>query len=201
VRRFTGDEEAAWRLGAEVVAIGREHGYTFWEAIGSAYAATDPPGGEAHRAFLQQVIATLRLMGQESFAAAHLGYLAHLHAGAGDLDRALELVDEALESVHKTGEYLHLPELLRQRAGHTLARGRPDTQDAVADLMEAEAVAAEQGALVARLRAAVDIATLPGSSRPPGWKGMLTEARRAVPPALSSSDTAAADELLSHGRG
>jgi class 3 adenylate cyclase len=201
VRRFAGDEEAAWRLGAEVVAIGREHGYTFWATIGSAYAATDPPGGEAHRAHLEGVIATLRLMGQESFAAAHLGYLAQLHATAGDVDRALELVDEALESVHKTGEYLHLPELLRQRAGYIGALGRPDSRDAVADLLEAEAVAAEQGASLARLRAAVDLAGLPGSSRPQGWRAMLTEARSALPPTFSSNDTAAADDLLADGRG
>ncbi|SES15890.1 AAA ATPase domain-containing protein [Pedococcus cremeus] len=201
VRRFAGDQEAAWRLGSEVVAIGREHGYTFWATIGSAYAATDPPGGEAHRAFLEQVIATLRLMGQESFAAAHLGYLAQLHAEAGDPDRAVQLVDEAIESVHKTGEYLHLPELLRQRARYSLGRGRPDSLDAVADLMEAEVVAAQQGAAVARLRAAVDLAALPPSSRPQGWKAVLTEARTAVPPAFSSADTAAADDLLAGSRG
>ena len=201
VRRFTGDQEAAWRLGAEVVAIGREHGYTFWATVGSAYAATEPPGGEAHRAYLEQVIATLRLMGQESFAAAHLGYLAQLHAAAGHPNRAMELVDEALESVHKTGEYLHLPELLRQRAGYSRDQGRPDSLDAVADLMEAEAVAAEQGAAVARLRAAVGIAGLPGPSRPQGWRAMLTEARSALPPAFSSADTTAADDLLADDRG
>lgn len=200
LRRFTGDHEAAWHLGSEVVTIGRQHGYAFWSTVGSAYASTDPPGGEEHRAFLEQVITTLRLMGQESFAAAHLGYLAHLNAASGDLDRAQELMVDALESAHKTGEYLHLPELLRQRAGYTLAQGR-DAQDAVADLMEAEAVAAEQGALVSRLRAAVDIADLPPSSRPGGWKGMLSEARRAVPASLSSRDTTAADELLAGRRG
>lgn len=201
VRRFTGGQEASWQLGSEVVAVGREHGYTFWSTVGSAYAATDPPGGEAHRTFLEQVIGTLRLMGQESFAAAHLGYLAQLHAAAGDAERALALVDEALESVHKTGEYLHLPELLRQRAGYIAALGRPDSPDAVADLLEAEAVAAEQGATVARLRAAVDLAKLPGPARPQGWRAMVSEARNAVPPAFSSDDTAAADDLLAGGRG
>ena len=88
-------------------------------------------------------MATLRLMGQEAFAASNLGYLAQLHAAAGEIDRAQEVVAEALDAVNKSGEHVHLPELLRQRAVYT--RGGGDTNEAVADLREAVRVATEQG--------------------------------------------------------
>ena len=51
---------------------------------------------------------------------------------------------EALEVVHKTGEDLHLPELLRQRARYPLARGA-DPATAVADLPEAVRIATRAG--------------------------------------------------------
>ena len=137
----------------------------FWTTLGSAYIATGTPGGEAHREFLQETVATLRLMGQEAFAASNLGYLAELHAAAGHADRAQEVVAEALDVVRKSGEQVHLPELLRQRAAYTLAGGG-DTDEAVADLREAVRVATEQGARVARLRAAIELARLPESLRP-----------------------------------
>ncbi|HEU5242137.1 MAG TPA: adenylate/guanylate cyclase domain-containing protein, partial [Ornithinibacter sp.] len=114
--RFVGDDDKSRRLGEEIVALGREHGYALWTALGSAYAPPVPTGGAEHRAFLEQVIGQVRLMGQESFMAAYLGYLAELHAGAGEVRRALECVSEALQVVGKTGEELHLPELLRYRA-------------------------------------------------------------------------------------
>ena len=167
------------------------------DALGSAYAPPVPTGGAEHRAFLEQVIATLRLMGQESFMAAYLGYLAEMHAAAGEVARALECVDEALQVVEKTGEYLHLPELLRHRARYTLAAGE-DPGMAVADLREAVRVARHQGARVARLRAAVDLARAPAGSEAEDWRTELAEARADLPPAFSTSDTVAADDLLAH---
>lgn len=195
IRRFGGDHEASWRLGAEVVAIGQEYGYVFWSALGSAYLATATPGTGPDKDFLAQVIATLRLMGQEAFAASHLAYLGHLHAESGDVGRAHELLDEALEVVHKTGEYLHLPELLRQRAVYAVAAGRPLTP-AAEDILEAVEVARQQGAHVARLRAAVALGHLPAQARPKSWRTALREARDGIPASLVTGDVNDADELL-----
>jgi class 3 adenylate cyclase/tetratricopeptide (TPR) repeat protein len=195
IRRFLGDHEACWQLGSEVVAIGQEYGYVFWTTLGSAYIATDAPGGKAHREFLQDVVTTLRVMGQEAFAASHLSYLGQLHAAAGDLDRAHDAVAEALDVVRKSGEQVHLPELLRSRAMYTLASGG-DTDEAVADLSEALRVATEQGARIARLRAALDLARLPEPSRPDGWRVMLEAARSDMPASFRNDETEAADDLL-----
>jgi class 3 adenylate cyclase/tetratricopeptide (TPR) repeat protein len=195
IRRFMGDDKACWQLGSEVVAIGQEYGYVFWTTLGSAYIATDTPGGEAHRRFLRDIVAALRLMGQEAFAASNLGYLAQLHAAAGEIDRAKDVVAEALDVVSKSGEQVHLPELLRQRAVYTLAGGG-DANEAIADLREAVRVATAQGARVARLRAAIELARLQKSSRPKRWRVMLEEARSEMPASFAGGETAIADDLL-----
>jgi len=195
IRRYLGDHADAQRLGAEILAIGQEHGYAYWIVLGSGYVATGAPGSEAHRGALRATIDTLRLMGQEAFTAFNLSYLAGLHAAAGELDRAQDLVGEALEVVHKSGEYLHLPELLRQRAAYTLAQAG-DPAEVVADLTEAVRVATVQGARIAQLRAALDLARLPEALRPRDWRSQLSLARRGISAGVELDETSAADTLL-----
>jgi tetratricopeptide (TPR) repeat protein len=195
-RRFLGDSEGAWKLGSEIVAIGQEHGYAFWIAMGAGYLATDQaPSAAEHRAFLRQAIATLDLMGQEAFKAFNLSYLAGLHAAAGELERALELVGEGIQVVHTSGELLHLPELLRQRAVYSLGAGG-DPDEAVAGLEEAVRVATEQGSRITQLRAALDLARLPVELRPADWRRVLAEARNGLAPGVAREETTAADALL-----
>lgn len=193
MRYFRGDRTEARALGAAVVQIGQEHGYAYWTMLGSSYSAgTDPDRPD--RAFLEQVVVTLRAMGQEAFAASNLAALAELVDDAGDVDAAHDLIGQALQVVQKTGEELHLPDLLRRRAAYTLARGGA-APEAAEDLHAAIEVATEQGAHVTRLRAAVALAQL-ADSRPVDWREELTAARGGVPRTLSTEDTAAADALL-----
>ena len=194
MRRFQGDEQASWRLGADAVALGQEHGYALWTVLGAAYTTTGSPGSPEHRAALQQTIAALHVMGQESFSAAHLAYLAGLRAAAGELESSEALVSEAVDLVLRTGEGVHLPQLLRQRAGYAHARG--EDAAAAASYAEAVRVAVEQGARVERLRAALGIAALPQPGRPDDWRTVLAEARADLPASTSTPDTAAADALL-----
>ncbi|HYF46128.1 MAG TPA: AAA family ATPase, partial [Acidimicrobiales bacterium] len=195
IRYFLGDDAAAARAGAAAVAIGEEHGLAFWSAIGATYAATGTPGGAPDREFLGGILASLELMGLQSFFAFHLAHLARLDAAAGDEDRAEEHLAEAFTAVYRTGEELHLPELLRQRAQFTLAR-EGDAGRAVADLTEAVRVATGQGARVSRLRAALDLARLPAPSRPAHWRILLAEARADMPASTVTAETASADLLL-----
>jgi tetratricopeptide (TPR) repeat protein len=193
MRYFRGDRADARALGAEVVGIGQEHGYAYWTMLGSSYLAgplTDAPD----RTALEQVILTLRAMGQEAFAASNLAALAELAAADGDVEAADDLIEQAVLVVQKTGERLHLPDLLRRRAGYRLARGGP-ADEAARDLRDAVAVADEQGARVTQLRAAVALARLT-DSRPDDWREVLSAARGSVPPSLDTEDTAAADALL-----
>jgi hypothetical protein len=57
-------------------------------------------------------------------------------------------------------------------------------------------VAGDTGARVARLRAAIDLARLPESSRPEDWRGILDQARSAMPGSYVGDETAIADDLL-----
>ncbi|SDX29171.1 Adenylate and Guanylate cyclase catalytic domain-containing protein [Geodermatophilus africanus] len=195
IRYFLGDDAAAARAGAAAVAIGEEHGLAFWSAIGATYAATGTPGGAPDRQFLERALAALELMGWQSFLAFHLAHLARLDAAAGEVDQAEEHLAEAFAAVFRTGEDLHLPELLRQRAALRLARGG-DAGVAVADLTEAVRIATAQGARVSRLRAALDLARLPAPSRPEHWRILLAEARADMPPSFVTDETARADLLL-----
>ena len=195
IRYFLGDDDAASRAGWDMVAVGREHGLPFRTAWGAAWAATGTPGGAPDRAFLEDALATLERTGWLTFLPFHLAHLARLDAAAGDLDRADRHLTEAFGAVRRMGEEIHLPDLLRQRAGLTLLRGG-EPAAAAADLVEAVRIATGQGARVSRLRAAVELARLPASSRPPDWRDLLAEARADVPSAYVAEETAAADELL-----
>ena len=134
-------------------------------------------------------------MGWLTFLPFHLAHLARLDAADGVLDRADQHLADALEAVHRMGEDVHLPDLLRQRAGLTMTRGG-DPAAAADDLVEAVRIATAQGARVSRLRAALDLARLAASSRPGDWRDLLAEARADLPPAFVTAETAAADELL-----
>jgi class 3 adenylate cyclase/tetratricopeptide (TPR) repeat protein len=197
-RRFLRDLPGSMALGGEVVSIGMEYGYTYWMLLGSSYLGTPVPGSGPDVQFLEQNVATLQAVGQMAFAASNVAQLAQLYAEQGDVDRAAGLIDEALEIVHKTGEYVHLPELLRMRGDYTLARF-DDAEQAAADYVEAVAVASEQGARVSRLRAAVALASLPQPTRPSDWREVLDEACSDLPAAFATSDEAAAARTLLAG--
>lgn len=194
-KRFLGDRRTAQAIGAEILGIGMEYGYAYWMLMGSSYLGTATPGAEPERAFLEQNVATMRMMGQEAFSASHLALLSRMAADDGDLDRAADLVADALDVIHKTGEYLHLPEALRLRGQFALARF-DDEQEAVSDYTEALSVAIEQGARVSRLRAALALAELPPAARPTDWRDTLGAARADLPAALVTAETSAADVLL-----
>ena len=193
-RRFRRDRETAQRLGAEIVEIGASYGYAYWMALGASYVGTAVPGEDADPDFLEQNLATLRLIGHRAFTASNVAFLAELVAERGDLDRAAALIEDAFDIMRKSGEYLHMPELLRLRAEYTLGRGGP-TSEVVADLREAASVAESQGAIVSRLRAAVALARLPDDIRPADWRDVLTEVRSRVA-SVVSPDTADADACL-----
>ena len=194
-RRFMGERGEAQEIGAQIMGIGMEYGYAYWMLMGSSYLGTATPGASPDRAFLEQNVATLRMMGQEAFSASHLALLARMAADDSDIDRAADLVADALDVVRKSGEYLHLPEVLRLRGEFALARFG-DAQEAAADYAEALRVATEQGARISRLRAALALAGLPRTARPTGWRDELAAARADVPAELVCAETSAADALL-----
>ena len=190
-RRVKGDRAAAQALGADVVMVGEQHGYAYWVALGSMYmvAAGDEDAPEA----LMRSIAALRVLGHEAFVASSLGYLAQLWDEVGEHEKAMSTIEDGLLVAEKTGERLHIPELLWIRAG---MRGEREPVGAAADLSEALVLAARQGAHLVTLRVALTIARLPEEARPEAWRDDLATALRRMPPGAQHDEVSAAEALL-----
>ena len=194
IRRFTGDDEASWRLGAEAVAIGQEHGYVFWTTLGTAYSPPDPPGSAAHREHC----------GDDRRAAPHGPGV--LHRGPPRLPRAPARGGPATSSGPCASSPRRWTSCTRPVSSCTCpscsASGRPTRppggrpDEAAAELAEAAAVAIEQGALVARVRARVELAGLPAAARPDAGARCSPTRGPTCPPSPATEDTAAADALL-----
>ena len=86
--------------------------------------------------------------------------LADVHRRAGDADRALEVLGEALEQVEQTDQRVYEAELHRLKGAVLLARTPSPTGEAEACLRRALAVAEGQKARLWELRAATDLARL-----------------------------------------
>jgi predicted ATPase len=104
--------------------------------------------------------------------------LAEAEAGAGDLDRAVAVLDEALRTSERIGHRTFEAELHRSRGEMLLKRDRANTASAEQALLRAVAVAHEQGARSFGLRAALALAKLYQST------GRLVDAHAILSPAL-----------------
>ena len=95
------------------------------------------------------------------------------HHYLGDQVRALDSVGGRHTPSHKSGELLHVPNLLRLRAEITVA-GHPDrTEDVIADLVAAIELGLDTGSLMLALRAANTLAGLPEAVRPGNWREVV----------------------------
>jgi class 3 adenylate cyclase len=195
IRRIQNDDDAARKFGADAVAIGHEYGYTYWVMLGSLYQMGPTSDADADPVFVAACIDALRGIGHYAFLGSALASLAELHADAGDLERALDVIDDAMVTVDKTGEELHRPEILRRRVEYRRRLVGAEAGDA-RELDEAYRVAVAKDIHVISLRLAVDIARLPEDERPVGWRDTLAEARDRLPAESVSLEAANADDIL-----
>ena len=112
--------------------------------------------------------------------------LAEAEAGAGDVNRAIALLDEALATCGRTGYRAFEAELHRTRGDMLLWRDRADTAPAEQALLRAIAVAREQGARSFELRAALSLAKAlsidrPSHRRPRGARRRRSKASAPTP--------------------
>jgi hypothetical protein len=193
-RRLLGDITAMRALGAEIVAIGQEHGSTYWERLGSLYVGAPSLDLDPDPEFVEGTIGFLRAMGHEALIASDLAYVAKLRAHAGRTDLAVETIESAIQVVHSSGERLHLPELLRLRAlyGGQLV---PGERRRAVDLLEALQVAESQHSNLVALRVATDLARLPERERPENWQQQLMRARNRFPPTARYPELTEAESL------
>jgi predicted ATPase len=168
------------RNALELVRLSGEHDLPMWRAyavfLAGAGAESGAPGGG-----LEEMRRGAELLREQSI----LNYdgllkiaLAEAEARAGDLDRALAILDEALATCDRTGHRAFEADLNRVRGEMLLMRDPANPAAAEGGFRTAIAIAQQQGARSFGLRAALSIAKLYQST------GRPVEAHAVLAPAL-----------------
>jgi class 3 adenylate cyclase/predicted ATPase len=154
----------------ELARLGREHDLPMWRAFGVfleglATAATGAPGGGLDD--MRRGVELLREQNVLLFDGLLKIALAEAEAGAGDPERAIAILDEALATCDRTGYRAFEAELHRVRGKILLTREPANPAPAEEALRTAIAVAKQQGTRSFELRAALSLAKMYQSiSRP-----------------------------------
>ena len=196
-----GDLSRAASNAAELATLTREHELTLWRARGvfleglaAARSATDSGGLEAMRLGIELLRAQNVLLFDGPVKIA----LAEAKARAGDVDRAVAILDEALATSDRT-EYRALEaELHRVRGEMLLKRDPANAATAAEAFLAAIAVAKQQRTRSFELRAALAHATLlQSTARPVDAHAVLAPALEGFSPTPEMPEIAKAQALLS----
>jgi tetratricopeptide (TPR) repeat protein len=143
----------------------------FWLAAGQSGTAIGLGYAGEPRAALEQLEPAMGLW-QALGAAAFLPFVvtqrAQIRMSIGELREALADVDQALDQAEATNEHFFSAESHRIRAAILLQLDPAAVDVARAELTTAKVLAADQGALVFELRAAIDLVRLLDENRPDG---------------------------------
>jgi len=156
--------EAAQRQVAIVLRIATGRGFALFEAWGTTlhgWAMTEAGDLETGIRKMQQGLVTLQDMGIEVALPEFLSFLSEAYGKAGQTEKGLRLVTEALTRVERTGERKFEAELYRLK-GELLSQVQTDRRyhDAEACFQRALEVACRQRAKSWELRAATSLSRL-----------------------------------------
>jgi class 3 adenylate cyclase/predicted ATPase len=165
----------------ELAQLAREHELTMYGTFGAflegwASAAGDAPGGGL--ADMRRAVDELREQNVLLFDGLLKIALAEAEARAGDPDRAIAILDEALATADRIGYRAFEAELHRARGDTLLKRDPANPASAEEAFLTAIAVAKQQATHSFELRAALPLARLYQST------GRPTEAHAVLAPAL-----------------
>jgi class 3 adenylate cyclase/predicted ATPase len=139
-------------------------------------------------------IATIAGTGADMGMAYYLCALARACGERGDASEGLALLEQAFDTLARSGSRYQLPELLNAK-GELLARLDPQSEAAEGSFQEALSAAREQGASLAELRAALRLARLYTN------RGREAEAHDLLGPAYSAFNEALDTPDLTDARG
>jgi predicted ATPase len=170
LHQFRREAHVAREQAERAIAICTEQGFAYylaWAMIIQGWTRTEQGQIEEAITQMRQGLAALRATGAELRRPYYLELLAEAHGRAGQTEEGLQLLDEALELVHKTGERWREAELYRlrgelcllQAAGRVSPRTAP-AEDAETCFHRALTIARGQQARSLELRAAMSLSRL-----------------------------------------
>jgi tetratricopeptide (TPR) repeat protein len=168
LHQVCGDLELTRTFAAEAHAISVRHHvlyYEAWSSILLAWAAASKDPGDAALALLAQRIEEFTATGGGARLPYYLSLLAALQAGGGAPLVALRTLDQAVEISASHGDTWWDAEIHRMR-GELLHRLRGRSEEALAALRRAVAIAREQEAAMLEQRALDSLAALDPNARP-----------------------------------
>jgi class 3 adenylate cyclase/predicted ATPase len=165
-----GDRLRAAQNAFELARLAREHDLNLWRAFGVFLQGWAASQGGAHADGLEDMRRGAALL-REQNALLYDGLLkvalAGAEAGAGDLDRAIAIIDEALATSNSTGYRAFEAELHRERGDALLKRDLVIPAPAEEAFRTAIAIAQKQGTRSFELRASLALAKLYQSTTRP----------------------------------
>jgi class 3 adenylate cyclase/DNA-binding winged helix-turn-helix (wHTH) protein/predicted ATPase len=174
---LVGDVAVLGEWAHELVAMATERGFPYWRAQGTIFAGwLKVKTGEVGEgmSLLRSGSIAFRATGAELWAPHHNALLAEAFGIAGEIGKAVTLLDDALQIVERTGERWLEAELNRKKGQLVLRQGHPVAAEAL--YRRALNIARKQGAKLWELRAVASLAWL--------WRdhGRCTEARDLITP-------------------
>jgi class 3 adenylate cyclase/predicted ATPase len=157
---LSGDGAVLDEWAGQLVAMATEQGFLLWRAIGMVYRGWlrvhhgDVTEGIS---LLRRGSAAYRATGAEAWVPYQIALLARACEIAGQIDEAVDLLDDASQIVERTGERWLDSELSRHK-GQLLLQGRAEAAEEL--FHKALSIAREQDAKLWELRAAASLARL-----------------------------------------
>ena len=197
---MSGDRKRAQTNISELAHIVREHDLPVFRAFGilfEGWAAADAGALAEGLEGMRRGVGILRDQSAEFFDGLTKIALAEAEAHAGDVDRALAVLDEALATCDRKGFRAFEAELHRVRGEMLLKRDPASPAPAEDEYQTAIAVAGQQGARSFELRAALSLAKLYRSTgRPAVAHAVLAPALEGFAPTPEMPEIAKAQALL-----
>ena len=195
-----GDPARAAPSTFELVRLAREHKLPMWDSFGLFLEGWLTSSSGAIGVGLKDMRRGVEQLRQQNvlfFDGLLKIALAEAEAAAGDLDRALAVLNEGLATAERTGFRAYEAELHRARGQLLLQRDPANSASAEDAFLTATAIAKQQGTRSFELRAALALAKLYRSiNRPDEAHDVLAPALRGFAPTPEMPEIAEAQALL-----
>ncbi len=195
-----GDRARAAQNGSEAARLAREHDLPLWRAYGSFFeglATAELSALGEGLSKMRRSVESLRQQNLLNFDGLLKIALAEAEQRAGDPERAIVILDEALATCDRLGYRAYEAELHRVRGEILLKRNPANPASAEDAFLTAIAVAKQQAARSFELRAALSLAKLYQSTgRPAEAHAVLAPALEGFSPTPEMPEIAEAQALL-----